>query len=136
MESESTESDPEKNATPKKKKQTRNELKYEKHNKQKYSSSWDLNPKFQKWIKPVNNNPYKAFCCYCNVTLATEIISINKHCETLKHIRNSKVIKNVPTINECFKNSKLSPLSDKVKIAEIKISGFIAEHNISFLPME
>ncbi|KAF0750237.1 Uncharacterized protein FWK35_00015913, partial [Aphis craccivora] len=63
LESESTESDPEKNATPKKKKQTRNELKYEKHNKQKYSSSWDLNPKFQKWIKP----PTKTSCIVKNV---------------------------------------------------------------------
>lgn len=132
-----SDSDSDKNVTPKKKRQIRGELKYSKHRKQSYSKLWELNPKYKHWLKPIKGSPFNAICSYCNVTLASEISSLNKHLHSIKHVTNSKSIKNTPTITSNFKKSEQSPLDEKVKLAEIKLyCWFIAEHNISFLTMD
>lgn len=103
--------------------------------KQNYNKTWEQNPKFSSWLCPDDKSLTSAKCICCNVTLATELASLNRHNMSKKHQSNSKSISKSSTITESFK-TKITPLTEKVKMAEIKIAAFVAEHNISFKTMD
>ncbi|KAF0716626.1 Uncharacterized protein FWK35_00027304, partial [Aphis craccivora] len=129
------ESDSDRCLTPEYKRIKRGEAKYRKHRKQVYSKTWELNPLFSNWLRPDKNSVTNATCIICNITLATEISSLNRHVNSKKHKTNSLSVSNSSSIVQALK-PKITPLSKKVKNAEIKITAFLAEHNISFNTMD
>ncbi|CAG9828339.1 unnamed protein product [Diabrotica balteata] len=72
----------------------------------------------------------KARCRACNVEFTAEINMIINHAKSLKHALKVKSLPNT-TITAMF-NKPESSLQTQSKVAEIKITGFFTEHNISF----
>lgn len=63
--------------------------------------------------------------------------SIKNHCKSIGH---KNAVKSTPIGSQLFLTSftsnKIDPIDQQVKKAEIKLSGFLAEHNISFLSID
>lgn len=96
----------------------------------KYRREWEK--KFP-WLKPSKKNPYKAVCHKCNVELTAEITPIKLHEKSAKHIQNCAAPSTSRTIAEAFASAKgQTSKSDAVKAAEIKLTAWMMEHNISF----
>lgn len=78
-------------------------------------------------------NQTSAKCIICNTVLATEISSINRHLNSKKHKLMSSLMSNsvstTSSLSDSFKPKNIS-LLEKVKSAEIKLTAFVAEHNI------
>lgn len=109
----------------KKKKQT--------HRAQKFRKEWLNISELKSWLLPVETDPYKAKCKVCNITMVGELTNIKMHGKGLKHLRNSQQSKK--PISTFFKPAP-SNLNTDVSKAEIKLSAFIAEHNVSFMAMD
>lgn len=125
-------------STPKKTLQQRNELpkaERPKHRAQKYRPDWEDLDMFKKWLKP-GPDEYKAKCCVCDSILTAEIGVLKTHSNRQKHIEGMKKIastnKQVSAMAS-FIQKKDPPL---VQIAEVKLSGFLVEHNLSFRTMD
>ncbi|XP_022176583.1 uncharacterized protein LOC111037989 [Myzus persicae] len=67
--------------------------------------------------------------------LATDISSLNCHLINKKHKLMSNGVSTTSPISDSFKPTNIS-LLEKVKSAEIKLTAFVAEHNISFNTMD
>lgn len=106
-----------------------------KHRKQIFSEKWLQNPKFANWLRPDKNSKTSAKCITCNVTIGTEMASLNRHLHSKKHNLSSNSVSKTPSVMESF-SPKFTPLIQKVKSAEIKLVAFVAEHNIPFLAMD
>lgn len=105
----------------------------QKHRAQHFRSEWCKNKEFTDWLVPVKEDPLKAKCKICDVTMVAELSNIKNHSKGFKHKRNviSK-IKQKPITN--FTTNKTETKFDvDVKIAEIKLTAFLAEHNVAFL---
>jgi len=63
--------------------------------------------------------------------------SIKNHAKSLSH---QIAVKNTPKASQsflsAFTSDKVDPIDEQVKHAEIKLSGFLAQHNISFLSID
>lgn len=102
------------------------------HQKQKFRGSWQIDPKFKNWLEPVKNNDYKAYCRYCQVQFVSELSTLKKHSKSSKHIGNVKLVNESSSIASCFTNVvQQKKETEAIKLAEIKLCGFISEHNMS-----
>ncbi|CAH1114758.1 unnamed protein product [Psylliodes chrysocephalus] len=72
----------------------------------------------------------KVRCRACNLEFTAELTVIKNHAKSLKHALKVKALPNT-TITAMFNKPETS-LQTQSKIAEIKITGFLTEHNISF----
>lgn len=105
------------------------------HKKQKFRKEWLSINIFKNWLQPVINNPLKAYCCYCKVEFVTELTTVKKHALSTKHKTNAISVTNQKSVASFFENPnniKTKKTADAIKSAEIKICGFLSEHNISF----
>lgn len=109
----------------KKKKQT--------HRAQKFRDEWLKFAELKAWLLPVETDPFKAKCKVCNIIMVGELTNIKMHGKGVKHMQNCKQLKK--PISTFFKTAP-SNLNTDVSKAEIKLSAFIAEHNISFMAMD
>ncbi|CAG9772286.1 unnamed protein product [Ceutorhynchus assimilis] len=94
---------------------------------QKYRSQWESE---FKWLKPVNDNPRQGQCSACSRVLRANIGVIKRHGEGAKHQQNVKNIQCQLNLRDFIKKNATD---SKVKRAELKLCGFLAEHNIAFL---
>lgn len=86
------------------------------------------------------DNPNKARCIKCNISFTAELTVIKNHAKGKKH----KKIASASSVcsQNIIKKFTAPPshadtlLNDNVKIAEIKLAGFVAEHNIAFNVMD
>ncbi|GLV37563.1 hypothetical protein CBL_20375 [Carabus blaptoides fortunei] len=109
------------------------------HRLQKFKNSWLEKPEFKVWLRPVANNKYKGKCVLCNSEFVSELSTVKKHLNSLKHKNNIKAKKVCGTnILEKFVQSATTSSNheENVKEAEIRLCGFLAEHNLSFLTMD
>ncbi|XP_022160426.1 uncharacterized protein LOC111026619 isoform X2 [Myzus persicae] len=114
----------------------RNELSNDekpKHRKQKYRCEWESDKLFKGWLKPEKNNSFKAKCIKCQVSFISELSSIKKHATSKGHENAVKATKGSQNIVSTFISNAQDPIADKVKTAEIKLCGLLAEHNCAFL---
>jgi hypothetical protein len=126
--------------TPEKKKRIRGESTIKlAHRAQKYRKDWENDEMFASWIGPVKESKAKALCRLCKTTMLAEITVIKRHAASKKHI---KLVKGVSTGSKpntvvCSLENFVNPSNAEkthetnVKVAEIKLSAFLAEHNIS-----
>ncbi|KAF0692298.1 DUF4371 domain-containing protein, partial [Aphis craccivora] len=127
-------------STPKKKRLVRNELhkhKKQKHRKQKFRKEWETSIIYKNWLKEDQADCFRAKCSKCKVSFLSEITSIKNHAKSISH---QIAVKNTPKASQSFllqfTSVKVNPIDEQVKNAEIKPSGFLAEHNISFLSID
>lgn len=122
--------------TPRKKLARRGELSAsvrEKHRSQKYRPDWQKLDAFKDWLRP-GTNEYKAKCIVCNVEMVSEYTVLKTHTTRQKHIKAMSAAPSTSkqrSIMSAFV-SKEVPKNKIVSAAEIKLAGFIAEHNIAF----
>lgn len=78
----------------------------------------------------------KGQCLWCKNEFVAELSSIKKHANSEKHKTNAKIKESSKTsIFQKFLQPQTSS-DNEVKEAEIKLCGFLAEHNISFRTMD
>jgi len=112
----------------------RNELPKEKYRKQKYLTEWESDSEYKEWIKPVLDDCYRARCLKCQISFTAELTCIKNHAKSKLH---SSFVKATQSSSQ-FIMSKLvanepNTMDLQTQHAEIKLSGFFAEHNVTFL---
>ncbi|KAL0830023.1 hypothetical protein ABMA28_003481 [Loxostege sticticalis] len=106
-----------------------------KHIKQKYRQQWESEEFFKDWIAPVDDDPYRAKCTKCDVKLSCELSTLRRHVTNNTHKKKTMAASSTKTLSSYFK-SREKDQDCLVVEAEIKLAGFVAEHNISFLAMD
>lgn len=118
----SSETEPESPGTPRKSKKIKRI--------QRYRVDWE---KQFPWLAPDQLQDTKAICKDCNLSLKAEIQVIKVHSSSKRHTSKAKTTSTQSTVNSFFvSQQKISNHDIAVANAELKISGFIAEHNLAF----
>lgn len=105
-----------------------------KHRTQKFRSEWKTDSALRDWIEQ-DVDELKARCKFCKVSMVAELTVIKNHGKGKKH---TSILSNASKQKSmmCF-TSKTPTVQNKinksVQQAEIKLAGYIAEHNIPFL---
>lgn len=125
-------------STPKKTRLYRGDLSKEerpKHRQQKFRTDWLKMDVFKMWLAPLKSNEYGAYCKFCKQTLVSEIGVLKNHSKGKKHIQIMQGSSSKQQSITSFTTKEKSPDLKKqlVSIAEIKLAGYFAEHNIPFL---
>jgi len=130
------------NLTPKKKRLQRggDALKSEKqgHRDQKFRDEWCLKSQYKYWLKPVSNDVFRAKCSMCNKDFRADISVIKNHANGSKHklmMCNAKP-KSQNSLQMFIDKSRVDPLGDKVKDAELLLSSYVAAHDMPFAGMD
>lgn len=55
--------------------------------KQKFRISWLKENKYKDWLLPINDDPTRAACKYCNCTINVKLTDINNHLKSGKHTK-------------------------------------------------
>lgn len=125
-----------KQSTPKKTLQIRQELpksERQKHRAQKYRSDWEALDIFKNWLKP-GPNEFKAKCNACDTILTAEIGVLKMHANRKKHL--DAMIKLPSTSKQVSAMASFVTKKDTstsaIQNAEVKLTGFLVEHNLSF----
>ncbi|XP_008178157.1 uncharacterized protein LOC103307704 [Acyrthosiphon pisum] len=105
-----------------------------KHRTQKFRSEWITDCALRDWIEQ-DANELKARCTFCNVSMVAELTVIKNHGKGKKH---TSILSSASKQKSmmCFTSktpSVQNKINKSVQQAEIKLAGYIAEHNISFL---
>lgn len=86
------------------------------------------------------DNPNKARCIKCNISFTAKLTVIKNHAKGKKHKKiasaSSFCSQNIIKKFTAPQSHEDTLLNDNVKIAEIKLGGFFAEHNIAFNVMD
>jgi len=85
------------------------------------------------WLMP-DKDPFKAACKQCRTTMVAELTNLKSHAKGIKHkqMKAAGTIKQRP-ISSFVQTDANTDLKFNVQRAEIKLSAFMAEHNIPFL---
>lgn len=82
-----------------------------------------------KWVNPDKSSKNKAYCNVCNRNMDSELYILKAHSESKRHISRLNAKRTQTNVLSKF----VCPIkSDNVSVAEIKLAGFFAEHNLSF----
>lgn len=123
-------------STPKKTHAIRNELstiEKQRTNRKLFRQEWLTKDEFKHWLEEVPRDPLKAKCVVCNVILTSGKSELDKHRNGKKHIINCKGLKGTSKILTMFSDIQEPKIkNNEVKMAEIKIAAFFAEHNLAF----
>lgn len=88
-------------------------------------------------MKEEKSDCFRARCSKCQVSFLSELTSIKNHSKSIGH---KNAVKSTPIGSQSFLttfvSNKIDPIDQQVQKAEIKLSGFLAEHNISFLSID
>lgn len=126
-------------STPKKIRMYRGDISKEekpKHRHQKFRTEWMKMDMFKMWLMPLKLNEYGAYCKFCKQTLVSEIGVLKNHNKGKKHVQIMQGASSKQQSIKSFTTTEKSPDLKKkqlASIAEIKLAGFFAEHNIPFL---
>lgn len=99
---------------------------------QKYLKDWEKEEDFKGWLSASSNGPSYFLCKPCGFNGKGGKSEILKHAKSQKHLAAVNVIKKHPPIFEMIKAVKEEKSEYKIKDAELKISAFIAEHDLPF----
>lgn len=119
--------------TPKTKRLHRGELtkteKAQNVRKQLFSDSWLSDNRFVGWLQPVSNQPTRAKCISCHITLGSKKSDIIRHSKSNHHLQTVSSIKNVLPLT--FTPDQTN-FQIKVQKAELRQVLYLVCHNISF----
>ena len=98
--------------------------------------SWFSEPEFQGMIQ--RNHPKNAknssYCLLCEKSVVIEHqgkLDLTRHCNGKSHTTMMNVKRAQSSITSHF-NPKSSNINQQVNLAEVKVAGFLAEHNLPF----
>uniref|UniRef100_A0A2S2NB18 Uncharacterized protein n=1 Tax=Schizaphis graminum TaxID=13262 RepID=A0A2S2NB18_SCHGA len=100
------------------------------HRQQKFRQEWCSLPELKNWLMP-DKDPFKASCKQCRTTMIAKLTNLKLHAKGIKHrqMEAAGTIRQLPMIS--FNQTDTdTQLKSNIQRAEIKLSGFIAEHNI------
>ncbi|XP_045492339.1 uncharacterized protein LOC123691815 [Colias croceus] len=104
--------------------------KINKHRQQKFRDAWLKNEDYKQWLSNVPENQYKAKCRTCNVIMNAELTVIKNHMKSKIHLR--KYLAAQQSISTFMKKTdEIGTKAKATQALEIKLCGFLAEHNIS-----
>lgn len=93
-----------------------------------FNHKWLSNPLYSKWLlEKTKEGKSVAYSKICDTNVVNRKPALDKHMETIKHQNNLKTIASYKPIQELF---TFKPEDKLIKRAKIKISAFIAEHNL------
>lgn len=96
-------------------------------------NEWESNSNFAGWLKPVAGCDSKTFCRSHNIQMVAEITVLKNHSKSKTNQKKNKYLP--PTqrsIAHCLLGMlKKEQLDTAVKTAEVKLSRFLAVHNIA-----
>lgn len=98
---------------------------------QKYLSKWETDPKFKGWLSASKKGEYYFFCKACDVDCKGGKSEVERHAQSTKHKKCASSIKSTPTLTE-MPFASATKLGKSTKEAEIRLSAFVAEHNLAF----
>ena len=110
------------------------------HYKHKFNSDWLSDKDLQKWIRKDEKDSTRFMCLVCNKSYIGGKTHALRHSKNKFHVKNFEAkqhttdLANLCSSNVEFKKSVM--LQKSVENAELKLSGFIAEHNLPFRVME
>lgn len=123
-------------STPKKTLGRRQELpksERQKHRAQKYRPAWEQLDAFKRWLKP-GPDELKVKCTACDCILTAEIGVLKTHANRQKHIdalrRLPSTSRQVSAMASFVKKNE--PQDVQIQTAEVKLTGFLVEHNLAF----
>ena len=107
--------------------------KRQKHRAQRYRTEWEELDLFKTWLKP-GPDEFKAKCTVCDSILTAEIGVLKTHANRQKHV---EAMRRLPSTSRQVSAmasfvTKKDPLQNAVQNAEVKLTGFLVEHNLSF----
>lgn len=108
-----------------------------KHRSQKYRKEWEK--QFKHWLRPVASDQYRAQCTLCDSSFRADISMVKRHFSGDKHKlkASSGTFKGRELMNNFIaKGNTINPLNKQIKHAEIKLSAFVAAHNMPFSSMD
>ena len=101
--------------------------------KQAFKQEWMTDVDFKDWVKPDPKDKFSALCAICDCTLKscnkTRLLS---HKTSSKHAKNMASRKTATVIDKFVTKKKEPDLKDKVHKAELKLTAFMAEHDMPF----
>ncbi|XP_044595533.1 uncharacterized protein LOC123272663 [Cotesia glomerata] len=98
----------------------------EKKYAQKYSKQWEQEENLKDWIAPdPTGNCQKAYCKYCRTILVAHKKDLGKHAISIKH---KNAVDKDKQAKLCHPINVIKPPNNKVKVAELQLAAFIAEH--------
>lgn len=102
-----------------------------KHRQQKFRDAWLKDENYKQWLRKVPEDQYRAKCYLCNVIIKAELTVIRNHMTSKTHVR--KLVPAQSKITSFInKSDEISTKTNAIQALEIKLCGFLVEHNISF----
>lgn len=99
------------------------------------SSSTAIRNFNEKWCDSFSwliNKGNRAYCQNCEKSLPNNLNLLKRHNDTASHISNVKTFQNQPKITSLEEIAAAGSVTEKKKIAEIKILMFLAKNNLPF----
>ncbi|XP_071567430.1 protein FAM200A-like [Temnothorax nylanderi] len=109
----------------------KNKILKTKHRKQKFTKKWVSDPELSAWLSHDQNDEYRAKCIYCNYSMSSDIMVIKRHGKSIKHKEKMQAATVKQQSISRFTNKNQS-ISKATTSTEIKLVGFLTEHNLSF----
>lgn len=103
--------------------------------RQQFRDEWLQIQDYRKWLKRDQKSAYKCICTVCDSSLTADLGAIKRHSEGAKH-KLRLPLSHVRTIDNIFKTQQRVSDDEQRKVAEIKLSAFMAEHKISHVVMD
>lgn len=100
----------------------------EMHKKRSFRDAWLDQEAYRDWLGRVEDDPHKAKCTVCQSVFAADITSVKRHKVSRFHTSQIERRSQDPTDEDHNYHQN----EHNITRAEIKLAGFIAEHNISF----
>ena len=104
-----------------------------------YKATWGKEWAFRGWLQPVKGDPRRAYCSACKRELNAKRSVLTLHAHSNRHNQNVCHLTDPHIINmEQTKGfaAGSNNMQRQVKEAELKLAGFLAEHNLSFQLMD
>ncbi|KAK4292900.1 hypothetical protein Pmani_034361 [Petrolisthes manimaculis] len=95
--------------------------------KRKFREQWLQEENFRGWLRKVDGDDYSAFCNVCKSTLVTEVSTLKRHSSSRRHTEGLARQTAAPAAQPPPRDGD----DDSVTRAEIKLTAFLAEHNVS-----
>lgn len=93
----------------------------------KYRAEWEKMEDFKNWISPSKKGINLFYCKVCKEDYIGGLSAVRKHALSQKHFKLSKTLQNQSKLTIVNTSS-----TKNIKMVEIRLGMFIAEHNLSF----
>ncbi|XP_047523967.1 uncharacterized protein LOC125062236 [Pieris napi] len=100
---------------------------------QNYKVEWESRPECCNWLTKSLKEKNYAYCKSCNkdINISSGFDAVKRHAASQIHIKSVKCIADQPKMTN-FVNREMIQLKHQVREGEIRMAGFVAEHNLPY----